>query len=247
MNVLRSLLCFVTLGTVSTLLGCGGSSPTNPEATLPQPQSMVIRTFDFIASPSEYTETDVIAMSLKGEKHDLLKNQYSRHIGYSKTVQFRDTDDLVNLLNIELISRNEQQVLANTQIELVDKARYWVFSLGNTDTDDYQLYALHQPNVQHVDGKVPVFILDLDVHKHIGKTAVHIGQQSPPIDISSHGDFKQINMSKDLMNFDLTVNYSDTTTLDCTVWTPEKDSVWNDSSWVVFIVNEQCHLRHVDQ
>ncbi|MCY9852574.1 hypothetical protein [Vibrio mediterranei] len=247
MNVLRSLSCFAFLLTTSTLIGCGGSSPTNPEATLSQPQSMVIRTFDFIASPSEYADTDVIATSLKGEKHELLKGHFSRRIGYSKTIKFRYADDFVNLLNIELISRNEQQVLASTQIELVDKARYWVFSLGNTDTDDYQLYALHQPNVQHVDGKVPVFILDLDVHKHIGKTAVHIGQQSLPIDISSHGDFKQINMSKDLMNFDLTVNYSDTTTLDCTVWTPEKDSVWNDSAWVVFIVNEQCHLRHVDQ
>ncbi len=189
----------------------------------------------------------MIATSLNGEKHELLKDQYSRRIGYSKIVQFRDTADFVDLLNIELISQNEQLALANTQIKLVDKARYWVFSLGNTDTDDYQLLALHQPKVQTVDGTVPVFILDLDVHKHIDKTAVHIGQQSPPIDISSLGDFKQINMSKDLMNFDLTVNYSDTTTLDCTVWTPEEDSVWNDNAWVVFIVNERCHLRHVDQ
>ncbi|MCG9663290.1 hypothetical protein C9980_11355 [Vibrio mediterranei] len=247
MNVLRSLSCFAFLLTASTLLGCGGSSPTNPEATLTQPQSMIVRTFDFIVSPIDSIETDVIATSLNGEKHELLKDQYSRRIGYSKIVQFRDTADFVDLLNIELISQNEQRALANTQIKLVDKARYWVFSLGNTDTDDYQLLALHQPKVQPVDGTVPVFILDLDVHKHIDKTAVHIGQQSPPIDISSLGDFKQINMSKDLMNFDLTVNYSDTTTLDCTVWTPEEDSVWNDNAWVVFIVNERCHLRHVDQ
>lgn len=250
MSILRLLSSSTLLVTISALIGCGGHSSQTSPATPTAYASMTIRAFDFVYDKSDLATTDIVAREQSGQTHDLLKDHALYRSSSRSKATFAILDDGTAPVTVALIARNSQYELDQIQIEVEEGAYYWIFAFGDSMSEAYSLFAQRRPEIQRVDGLVPLFIVNTN-DSHGGQaTSINLDQQGSLVELTPLSLSEQINLPMDLDDLAIEVKHNNEVSVMCDNLLTrnrhiyeEQPVEWKDGAWLIVVAPEgQCHL-----